>query len=72
MSLYVQTDKLCQGKTPHCIGPLANISFVQCQFTENIHVGELVNINSKCRVELLIIGPSQINKNGRLLFISDK
>ena len=60
ISFYIKTDKICQGKIPHCIGPLTNISFVKCQFTENI--GELVNINSICRVELLIIGPSQITK----------
>ena len=62
MSFYIKTDKLCRGKTPHCIGPLTKICFVKCQFTNNKY--ELMNINSRCRVELLIIGPSQITKTG--------
>ena len=70
VSFYVEADQICQGKILNCIGPLTNISFVKCHFTEN--KGELVNINSRCRVELLIIGPSQINKTGRLIYISDK
>ena len=63
MSSYINTDKMCRSKTPHCIGPLTKISFVKCQFTEN--KGELVYINSRCRIELSIIGPSQITKTGR-------
>ena len=62
ISFYIKTVGICGEKAPHCIGPLTKISFVKCQFTEN--KGELVNINSICRVELLIIGPSQITKNG--------
>ena len=63
MSFYIKTDKVCRGKTPHCIGPLTKLCFIKCQFTEN--QGELVYIKSRCKVELLIIGPSQITKTGR-------
>ena len=68
MSFYIKTDKMCRGKTPHCIGPLTKLCFVKCQFTNNKY--KLMNIDSRCRVELFIIGPSQVTKTG--LAISER
>ena len=45
-----------------CIGPVTNISFVACQFTQNV-VSELMNIVlSSCTANILIIGPSHFTK----------
>ena len=60
MSIYVKTTKVCYSKIQDCTGPLTNISFVRCQFTEN--AAELINIRGICKAKLFIIGPFQITK----------
>ena len=42
----------------NCINPVTNISFIECQFTNNA-AGQLINFNSKhYKVNLLVKGPS--------------
>ena len=58
ISVLVRANKACYGKMKYCVGPFTNITFVRCQFTNNI--GELMNVyNAKrCKANLFIIGPS--------------
>ena len=59
ISILVWATKLCyHGRTP-CIGHLTNITFVSCQFTNNL--SKLMNIIAHfCTANLFIIGPSHI------------
>ena len=60
ISFRIKVNKMCTGKTTSFIGPLTIISFVRCQFINNI--GELLNIEGFDRAELFIIGPSHFSK----------
>ena len=58
ISIFVQTSKKFYiRRTNICVDPLTNISFMGCQFNDN--VGELMKINGNlCRPNLFIIGHS--------------
>ena len=60
ISFDIQASKRCYGyiKRTDCINPVTNITFVECQFSNNA-ASQLINIDSKfCQVNLLIKGPS--------------
>ena len=65
IKILIKTTRICydQLTLQSCIGPVTNITFVVCQFTDNV-VSELMNIvNSfSCKTNLLIIGPSHFTK----------
>ena len=62
ISFFVQTSKKFYIRTKICVDPLTNISFMGCQFNDN--VGELLTIKGNlCRPNLFIIGHSYFVNN---------
>ena len=65
IKILIKTIKLCYDNSTRrsCIGPVTNITFVVCQFTDNV-VSELMKIVNSylCKTNLLIIGPSHFTK----------
>ena len=65
IKILIKTTKLCHNHNNY-IGPVTNITFVVCQFTNNV-ISELINIANNCRSllcksNLFIIGPSYFTK----------
>ena len=60
ISFDIWTNWRCSsdGRTIDCIKQVTNISFIECQFTNNA-ASQLINFNNRgCKINLLVKGPS--------------
>ena len=65
IKISVKPNSKLQCYNKHSCSPVTNITFVLCQFTQNV-VSELINIfnsySNLCTANILIIGPSHFTK----------
>ena len=55
ISISIKATNTCHDLIPCCLGPITNISFDACQFSDNV-VGELMNINASITMKPYIKG----------------
>ena len=63
MGISSTKAKSCHGHIKHCnVHTITNLSFVACQFSDNV-VSVLMNFDAQyCTANLFIIGPSQLTR----------